>query len=836
MADYLPVDLSAYCNAGPALLAGEAPLVGAQSFHGLPFLIGSATATADGLCFIASGGTYGQERRRLAIGQPARQVIIAHRLIESELYLGGALGQPIADYVFHLANGESVETTIRERFEILAINPPWGGQAFNAVPDRSNELLPRHQGDWSDAGRRQTEVSQGTPRHYVLWCWTNPQPQQAIAALEIVPRGPGFLIAAVTVGQLDEHPFNRSGARPVKILLPGSDDANRPFDLAVEVDRGIASYPFALPAAEAEAFLKDDFRGFGEAQNQTNSPAYCEIAATPSATVTVKQGEEILGQARWSEIEGQAVVEPSPRLRIELIDPGRNWVRTTVLDAATGQPIPCRVHFRSPEGVPYQPHGHHGHVNSNNGTWHVDVGGDVRLGQITYAYIDGTCQGWLPRGEVLVDVARGFEYEPLRERITIAPGQQELTLRLRRLRDMNAERWFSGDTHVHFLSTQGSQTEARGEDLNVVNLLLSQWGNLFTNTEEWNGGEPLISGDGRTIVYATQENRQHMLGHLTLLGLKQPVMPWCSDGPSEAELGGTLEITMSDWADQCRAQGGTVVIPHHPMPNGEPATLIATGRADAVEMIRQAPFNTLEYYRYLNGGYRLPLVGGTDKMSSDVPVGLYRTYVYIPPDEPFNYETWCRNLRLGRTFHSGGPLIDFSVDGQRIGDTINLPAGGGTVEVEARVESILPVNTLEIIQHGRVVASTVEPKGARRLTLRTRLAIHGTTWLAARTGGPNFDQPVAHHDVWQRGLFAHTSPIYLACGGAWQLFDREMAQYMLTLVDGMLTYIRDHSPRYRPGTVTHHHGQADHQAYLERPFREAQASLHRLLHQHGIAH
>ena len=29
------------------------------------------------------------------------------------------------------------------------------------------------------------------------------------------------------------------------------------------------------------------------------------------------------------------------------------------------------------------------------------------MGQISYAYIDGKCQGWLPRGEVIVDVARG---------------------------------------------------------------------------------------------------------------------------------------------------------------------------------------------------------------------------------------------------------------------------------------------------------------------------------------------------------------------------------------------------------------------------------------------
>ena len=54
----------------------------------------------------------------------------------------------------------------------------------------------------------------------------------------------------------------------------------------------------------------------------------------------------------------------------------------------------------------------------------------------------------------------------------------------------------------------------------------------------------------------------------------------------------------------------------------------------------------------------MPLVGGTDKMSSDVPVGLYRTYVHIPPDEEFSYASWCRNLARGRTFHSGGPLLD----------------------------------------------------------------------------------------------------------------------------------------------------------------------------------
>src|SRR6185312_5264198 len=147
----------------------------------------------------------------------------------------------------------------------------------------------------------------------------------------------------------------------------------------------------------------------------------------------------------------------------------------------TGRPVPCRVHFRSAEGIPYQPHGHHNHVTQNLGSWHYDVGGDVRLG---------------PRGDVVVDVARGFEYEPLRQAVRIEPGQRDLTLRIGRVADMAAEGWWSGDSHVHFLSTPGAQLEQRGEDLRVVNLLQTQWGALFTNTEDFSGRPSIVDGGG----------------------------------------------------------------------------------------------------------------------------------------------------------------------------------------------------------------------------------------------------------------------------------------------------------------------------------------------------
>jgi hypothetical protein len=395
---------------------------------------------------------------------------------------------------------------------------------------------------------------------------------------------------------------------------------------------------------------------------------------------------------------------------------------------------------------------------------------------------------------------------------------------------MNEQGWYSGDSHVHFLSAQGALTEQQGEDLNVVNLLQSQWGSLFTNTEDFTGA-PHATADGRYVTYVSQENRQHFLGHLVLWGLKTPVMPWCSDGPIEAETGGSMEITESEWADRCHEQGGTVVIPHFPKPNGEPAVLIATGRADAIEMIVQRrPFHEV-WYRYLNTGYRLPLVGGTDKMSSEVPVGLYRTYAQLG-DEAFSHDAWCRAVRQGRTFLSGGPLIWLEVDGRGIGDTVSI-SGPGTVSVTASVRSIFPVETLEIVQNGRVVASTDEGEGARRLQLSADVRVDADSWLAARCGGPEHFDGLEHRDVWQRRVFAHTSPVYVTTGQDWRMFDAEHAAYMQAVIEGTLAYVRERSTQHPVELVSHHHGEADHLRYLERPFLEALELVKGRREEHG---
>jgi hypothetical protein len=232
-------------------------------------------------------------------------------------------------------------------------------------------------------------------------------------------------------------------------------------------------------------------------------------------------------------------------------------------------------------------------------------------------------------------------------------------------------------------------------------------------------------------------------------------------------------------------------------------------------------YGHLEYYRYLNGGYRLPLVGGTDKMSGEVPVGLYRTYVYLPPDQPFSYSAWIDGLTQGRTFLTSGPLLSFTVEGAQIGDTLRLKGNGGPVEVQAEARSIFPMHTLQIVQEGRVVASVEDAAGNKALTLKARLKIDHDSWIAARAGGRNYYDSTRHRDELRRGVMAHTSPVFVTTGEQWKMYSPETMQYMLTLLHGGLEYVRERARQDLPHPLAHPHPETDHLSYLERPFQEA---------------
>ena len=228
MQDYDPLDISRWCNIGVDVLDGESPVLGRQSLLGLPFLVGQGGGKPDDACFIDLKG--GDAPVAVAVGRSAMRVVFAHRLLESQLAEGGPLGVDVAEYVFHLADGGVERAEIRERFEIAGLSGRGGlggraGMPYLAVPDQGAKPLPRTSGPWDMMGRRQFESEMGGAQHYYLWAWENPRPEQEIDAIEIVPKGPRFLVAGITLGNVDENPVIRTGRRPVKLVLK---DADRP--------------------------------------------------------------------------------------------------------------------------------------------------------------------------------------------------------------------------------------------------------------------------------------------------------------------------------------------------------------------------------------------------------------------------------------------------------------------------------------------------------------------------------------------------------------------------------------------------------------------------------
>ncbi|MCH8296031.1 hypothetical protein IH992_33550, partial [Candidatus Poribacteria bacterium] len=141
MQDYQPLDLSSFCNVGTTVIGENAnPATGEQTFHGLPFQIGSG-----GNCFLGFGEGVNTDSISIPLNATPKRVIVVHRLLESKILEGDPVGRLIANYVFRYANGEEVSVPIRERFEIAVVPPGWGQLPFLAWPDQQDGLMPRYE-------------------------------------------------------------------------------------------------------------------------------------------------------------------------------------------------------------------------------------------------------------------------------------------------------------------------------------------------------------------------------------------------------------------------------------------------------------------------------------------------------------------------------------------------------------------------------------------------------------------------------------------------------------------------------------------------------------------
>jgi hypothetical protein len=423
---------------------------------------------------------------------------------------------------------------------------------------------------------------------------------------------------------------------------------------------------------------------------------------------------------------------------------------------------------------------------------------------------------------VYVEISKGFEIRPVRKVITVTRATKEIVVKIEKVLPWRENGWVSADTHVHFLSPNSALLEGAGEGVNVVNLLASQWGELMTNVGDFDGktthGSKEAGGDGEYLVRVGTENRQHVMGHISLLGYDGNIIaPMTTGGPSESAMGDPIEVLLTEWAQQCGARNGLAVLPHFPNPRCEGAASIVAGNIDGVEMCAGiSAYSLSDWYRYLNCGYFVPVVGGTDKMSATMAVGKMRTYSRIPGNRAFSYETWKDTVRSGETFVTCGPLMEFAVEGKSAGTRIKMTQTGGTVDVSWKIASVaIPMSRIELIVNGEICESKKVRKWEDAGSWSIK--IDKSSWIALLVRGHYRDKPEI--------IAAHSSPVMLELKDS-PFMTAADAVTILEQIEGALAFLdtvgtRAETKRYKQ---------------MRMVLTSAHRELHNRMHQTGYYH
>ena len=777
--------------------------VGSQTFWGIPF---EFTAPTDEHDLLVLAGTSAVE---IEVGASGSHLVFAHFCDErASTTVAGqsadysnpvitAPGEHLADYVVVFEDGSELRQQVRRRFEINQVQTRMQSgfssrqhQGLSTIPFRGpypDNTWGRWQtgvmiGDPPTSGRTAAradgEGRSNPPGSWTIYALELPDSSVRIKSVRIEPTGATtFAIGAITLFDGHENPLRHL---PLETIELGGTGITAADGMQVDVDLGVIARQRDIQRFDSEDWLASPVRGWGEAPDDPEFSASVDLTASADATLSVNGSEIEVGPL----LDSGEATSSDGNVTARVLTSQRTWVHGRIIDSSTGKPTAARVHFRSPDGRYFPPYGHTHEVNDN---WFEDYGADLLLGDTQYAYVDGRFQGELPVGEVYVEVSKGFEFEPIRQKISIEPGQRELEITLERNSNLRGSGWVTADTHTHFLTPETAHLEAAAEDINIINLLAAQWGDLYTNVGDLTDG---ISGSStaETIVWVGTENRQHFMGHISLLGATgSPVFPMSTSGPTEGYIGDPTVRAMSDWADEVREKDGLAIIPHFPFPHSEVIAEVVLGKVDGLE-IRDFHVPTMdtfavhEWYRLLSCGYRISAVGGTDKMSAGMPVGGVRTYAYIG-DRELSHKSWSDAVRAGRTYTTSGPLMDFAVEGLRPGDELSLPESGGAVHVKATASCAMPINKLEIVFNGKVISEASSDDGEKLLIIDEQLDLPGSGWIAARA----VSNHVAWH-VWPVHFAAHTSPVYVKAGRS-EVFDAALGEYLITTMQGGVEWL-----------------------------------------------
>jgi hypothetical protein len=464
-------------------------------------------------------------------------------------------------------------------------------------------------------------------------------------------------------------------------------------------------------------------------------------------------------------------------------------VEITVVDQATGKPMPCRVHLKDAKGK--------GLKADKLPFWndHFVCRGEVALN--------------LSPGKYTIEIERGPEYSLSTDSFTLAAGQTKLlSAELQRLVDMPAKGWWPGDTHVH-RPLEDVELLMRAQELHVAPVI-TWWNKRNLWAKEKLPDEPLVRFDGNRFYHMMAGEDEREGGALLYFHLNCPL----------AITDATREFPSPlNFAEEARKHKGVWIEAEKPFWWDVPVW-VAAGQVDSIEvannhMCRDKMYETEAwgkprvverypaprgngywtqdiYYRLLNCGLRIPPSAGSASGVLPNPVGYNRVYVHVGKE--LTWEKWWEGLRAGRSFVTNGPMLLVTANGELPGQVFTAgPRQAVKVELKGELTTRDTIRFLEIIKDGKVEQRVSVEDFARTGSLGT---------LTFKTSGWFLVRAVAENPRTFR--FASTAPFYVEVGDAKRRVSKSAAKFFLEWVKERAARVQLDDVEQRREVLKHH--------------------------------
>jgi hypothetical protein len=458
-----------------------------------------------------------------------------------------------------------------------------------------------------------------------------------------------------------------------------------------------------------------------------------------------------------------------------------------VLDAETGQEIPCTVTIQTSDQ----------RIVFDNPSF---TDGFRSVGHFEKA---------VPSGKTVITVSRGFDYQASQQQVDLQPGQRvPLVLRLRAQAGLRRLGWLCGDNHVHMI--HGPEKPAFALDFQYLALAARAAGlDYMSIAQNWNlppsETTPVrlselcksASTPDFILAWNMEEPKNywrgdvtHCLGHCWFLGMRG----YTPNGQDAIQ--SLFQMSALDYQSKktptpnfesqalIRALGGVVAYTHpcrwwwgkwggkdiYPVEVGKfvsnlaqelPYDTVVGPTYDAMDILTQSWDHdaSLEVQRLwfllLNKGYRMPATASTDSNfggQGSADPGLARVYTRV--QGPPSIEAIAAAMKAGKNFVTTGPLLLMKIGEHSVGDVVSLnqPADF-PVQLEAWPSGVSGehLTKVELIRNGEIVKRFAVDNGKKEFTGKFNIHETGTAWYIARCFGSNDLQVAITNPVYFEG-------------------------------------------------------------------------------------